>query len=692
MKKLSVGIVMILVSRLAAIALLAFLPLAGLAALDVAKSEIESTRDAKVTFVNYEGPQSVVQSSAEIRGIGTALGLEIGTGVGAAGRVGDFGRYAVIRAVDPTVVAGLDADIIVIGKDAVVDHIDNVRRIVAGYLEKAWGYSRADAATLAVFITVYNAVHRGDMVYFGSKYKAVVTRELSASDAGLATKWDEWPGKTRILIPLSSGASPGAAGAVSTGTISGKEVTQGMKAEPGAGIPARQALVDIKQKEVGQAQDQAAKAGSEAAAAAAKAKAAQDQLAQAQKDLAAAQKAQGAAQAAQGAAQPAQAAAQVTGGSSTSANQSAAPAATGAAAPGATAPVSSAATAAAAGSPATTQPAAASPQPAAATSQSAAATSQPAAAAAAPPSQGAPATATPPPATAQTSSATPTVSAAQAKVAEAQKNAAAAQAEAATKAAEARQAEAAVATKEAAVAADRQSISADQNAAIAAQVAKANAAGVTGFILLEIVDAGYPFARVDLVDPKSGALIAASTLNTIRSRSLVDGGSILVAVAGKEGGTGAVRLVAVDKQTLAQTAQGEVDMFPESVVAKISEAYYAVIKAKDGKYYLGRFGADLKETARSKEAVNPYTFVVQGPAQGSGAGAAGATGVASGAGTTAAAAGGGAAKVAPGGAAAASGAAAGGAAAGATVVAQAASGGFLSLDAATLATKGKLGL
>ncbi len=347
MKKLSVGIVMILVSRLAAIALLAFLPLAGLAALDVAKTEIESTRDAKVTFVNYEGPQSVVQSSAEIRGIGTALGLEIGTGVGAAGRVGDFGRYAVIRAVDPTVVAGLDADIIVIGKDAVVDHIDNVRRIVAGYLEKAWGYSRADAATLAVFITVYNAVHRGDMVYFGSKYKAVVTRELSASDAGLATKWDEWPGKTRILIPLSSGASPGAAGAVSTGTISGKEVTQGMKAEPGAGIPARQALVDIKQKEVGQAQDQAAKAGSEAAAAAAKAKAAQDQLAQAQKDLAAAQKAKGAAQPAQGAGS-AQAAAQVTGGSSTSANQSAAPAATGSAAPGPTGPASSAASAAAA--------------------------------------------------------------------------------------------------------------------------------------------------------------------------------------------------------------------------------------------------------------------------------------------------------------------------------------------------------
>ena len=577
---------MAVAARLTAACVLSLLPLAGLAALDVAKSEIESTRGAKVSFVNYEGPQSVVESAAEIRGIGAALGAASGKPDGSGGRAGDADRYSVIRAVDPKAADGLDADIILIGKDAVVDHIDNVRRVVAGYLEVAWGYSRPDAATLAVFITVYNAVHRGDMAYFGSKYKAVVMREISADNAGLATKWDEWPGRTRILIPLSSGASPGAAGAVSTGSISGKEVTQGMKSEPGAGIPDRQALVDIKQKEVVQAQDQAAKAKDAAASSAAKAADAQAQLAQAQKDLAAAQAGPQTSQA------PAAAQGAVGGGAQ---------------GPGASPPAAGGAASAAAAPSAQGQ------------AQQASATST-----------------------------TPQVATAQQKVADAQKAADAAQADAAAKAAAARQADATVAATQAAVASDRQSIATDQNAAIAAQVAKTNAAGgAGGILLLEIVDAGYPFARVDLVDAKTGALIAASTLNSLRSRSLVDGGALYVAVAGKEGGTGAVRLVAIDKQSLAQTAQGEVDIFPESVVAKIGDAYYAVIKAGDGKYYLGLFGADLKEGARSKDAVNPYTFVVRGP---SGAGGA------------------------------------------ATVVAQAEVGGFLSLDATSLATIAKLGL
>jgi len=570
-------------------ALLVFMssPVMGLAALDVATSEVETTRNAKIDFVNYEGPQSIIQTAAEIRDIGASLGAAIGKPDGMPGRAGDFDRYAVIRAVDAATAVGLDADIIVIGKNAVVDNIDNVRRIVAGYLEVAWGYSRADAATLAVFITVYNAVHRGDIAYFGTKYKVVVTKELSVDDAGLATRWDEWPGRTRILIPLSSGAQPGAAGAVSTGTISGKEVTQGMKTEPGNGIPARQALVTIKQKEVAQSQDQAAKAKEEAAAAAAQAAAAQVQLAQAQKDLATAKTA--AAQSAQST-QPAQVAAPPT--------------------PTTQGPAPAVAAAAAA------------PSPVAAATQPAAPSQSAAAAPAAPP-------------------ATPNVAAAQVKVAEAQKAVETAQAQSAAKTVEAQKAEAAAASKQAEIASDRQSITADQNAAIAAQVSQSNSAATSGILLLEIVDSSYPFARIDLVDPKTGKLIRASTVNSIRSRSFVDGGSVFVAVAGKEGGTGAVRLIAIDKKTLAQLAQSDVDIHPESVVAKIGDAFYAVSRTQDGTCYLSRFGADLKETARSKDAVDPFTFVVQGPDG---------------------------------------------------IIAQSAAGGFISLDATSLAVVRKLGL
>lgn len=587
---------------------------ASLSALDVAKSEIESVGGQKVEFVNYEGPQSVVQSAAEIRGIGGTLAAAIGKPGAGPGRAGDLDRYAVIRAVDASVAEGLDADIIVIGKAAVVDHIDNVRRVVAGYLEGAWGYSRADAATLAVFITVYNAVHRGDLAFFGAKYKTVVTKELSAENAGIAKKWDEWPGKTRIVIPLSSGAKPGAAGAVSTGTISGKEVTDSMKSEPQGGIPDRQALVDIKQKEVAQGQADAAAAATAAADAAAKAAAAQAQLQQAQKDLAAAQQAAPAPQAGT---------APATAGAAPTAAPAVAPAAAG---PTATAPAVAGQPQGGTAAPASQPTAAGSPGATSPTAGTAAA--QPAATPAAGQGQ-------------QTTATTPEVAAAQQKVTDAQKAADAAQADAAAKQAAAQKADAAVAAKQAEVAADRQSIAQDQNAAIASQVAQANAQDAAGILLLEIVDAGYPFARIDFVDAKTGKLIRASTLNTIRSRSAVDAGSTLVAVAGKEGGTGAVRLVAIDKKTLIQTSEGTVDIFPESVLSKIGDSLFAVIKAADGKYYVGRFGADLKEAARTADAVNPFTFVVQG-----------ANGL----------------------------------------VVQAAAGGFLTVDATSLATVSKLGL
>lgn len=553
--------------RFAIALLVTTLPSSALAALDIARSELESTSGAKVDFVNYVGPQSVIQSSSEIRGIGAALAASIGTPDGKSAQAGDQARYAVIRAVDPTAGSGLDADILVIGKEAAVDHIDNVRRIISGYLEGAWGYSRADAATLAVFITVYNAVHRGDIAYFSSKYKQVVMKELSADNAGLALRWDQWAGKTRLLIPLSSGAKPGAAGAVSTGTISGKEVTEGMKAEPGAGIPERQALVDIKQKEVAQSQEQAAQARSDAAAASARAAAAQTQLAEAQKNLEAAQAA----------------AAQPTPGTAEGA-QAQAPKA------------------------AEAQSQAQAPQPTTTGQESA--------------------------------QAAPTVAEAQRQVSEAQKAVDTAQAEAAAKTKEAQAADAVAAAKQTEIAADRQSITADQNAAIAGQVAAANASEASGVFVQEIVDAAYPYSRIDFIDGGSGKLIRASVLNSIRSRSLVDGGESFVAVAGKEGGTGAVRLVAIEKKGLTQIAQGSVDIYPESVVAKVGDSYFAVIKTAEGKYYLGRFGADLSEAARTTDEVNPFTFVVK---------------------------------------------------AGDGILAQSADGGFLSLDPTSLATKGRFG-
>ncbi|HET7838428.1 MAG TPA: P83/100 family protein, partial [Rectinemataceae bacterium] len=181
-------------------------------ALDVVTGELESAKNSKVVFVSYEGPPAKVESLAAIKGIGSALGAAARSG---SLRAGAEARYAVIRVVDPTVKTGFDADIIVLGSDAQVDHIRNLRWIIAAYLSSAWGYSDADASLLATFVTVYNAVHRGDMGYIGSRYKPAVARELSPENAGLSTRYSDWPGKTRILIPLTEGATPGSLGAVS---------------------------------------------------------------------------------------------------------------------------------------------------------------------------------------------------------------------------------------------------------------------------------------------------------------------------------------------------------------------------------------------------------------------------------------------------------------------------------------------
>jgi hypothetical protein len=220
------------------------------------RGEIESVSSAGIVFVNYEGPSSRVDSLAEIKGIGSSLGQAVAAG---SARSGDAARYLVIRAIDPSVKEGLDADIIVIGQGAQIDHIRNLRWIIAGYLVSAWGYAEKDAYTLATFITIYNAVYRGDMKYFASKYKAVVQKELAPENAGLALSYTEWPGKSRIVIPLSSGAKPGALGAVDTGAVSDKAVAQSLKTQPDKGVPDRQALVDVKEREAAQKQAEADK-------------------------------------------------------------------------------------------------------------------------------------------------------------------------------------------------------------------------------------------------------------------------------------------------------------------------------------------------------------------------------------------------------------------------------------------------
>jgi len=223
--------------------------------LEVNEDEIKSTKNQTIEFINYTGPHKVIDSIAAIKSIGSTMGTVIGRSPKTAGssRIGD--RYSVIHAVDDTT-GKLDADIIIIGETATVDHIVNLRRIISAYLSSAYGYSEKDADTLAVFVTVYNAVYRGDVKYFTSKYKDIVTKNLSSGKCGLSVNYKDWPGNSQIVIPLFN-LTEGGLSTVDTSVISDTKVVDSMQEDDDKNIESRKEMVDIKEREAEEASDKA---------------------------------------------------------------------------------------------------------------------------------------------------------------------------------------------------------------------------------------------------------------------------------------------------------------------------------------------------------------------------------------------------------------------------------------------------
>lgn len=203
----------------------------------------------KVEFVNYAGPINIFQTDLNIRGIGRSLADQVRRGaVVAAVEV----KYSAIHAVDPAQPEKLAADIISIDRDAKVDHIDNVRRIVSAYLESLYGYSRKDSDTLALLTSYYNAVYRANLGYFTGKYKTVVLSHLDAKRVGISTKYYEWPGNTQMVVPLNDRITGSVLGALSSTELTTKVVMDQLKSKEDQGIPERKAVVELKQKEADQ--------------------------------------------------------------------------------------------------------------------------------------------------------------------------------------------------------------------------------------------------------------------------------------------------------------------------------------------------------------------------------------------------------------------------------------------------------
>jgi len=212
--------------------------------LEVDVDEISSTK--RIQFINYAGKPGRSDSEYQVKAIGR--GLAEGTRrTGESGRFSLYGKYSIIRAVSKEEPEKFSADIISIDKKARIGHIDNVRRIIAGYLESRYDYSRKNARTLAVFATFYNAVYRGRLDYLGSKYKSVVMKHLDAKNAGLSTKYYEWPGMTRIVIPLTEQPQTGKLDSIDPFVLSDERVRKAVR-EDEKTLEDRRDLIGIKEK------------------------------------------------------------------------------------------------------------------------------------------------------------------------------------------------------------------------------------------------------------------------------------------------------------------------------------------------------------------------------------------------------------------------------------------------------------
>ena len=234
----------------------AFHPAAAFAQVD--RDELAKGQGTTILFTNYVGPHNKIDTLDQIVGIGQALGRQV------TSTPGEFlfaGKYRLIHAVGPVDGSKLDADIFILEPGAEVDDVLNVMRMVSGYLQAAYSYSAADAMVLARFVVYYNAVFRGNVGYLGGVYKTVVMGNVTADNAGIATKYTDWPGKTRMLVPLSTGAQKGSLTAVPGGQLAQPQVIQNLQEQPGKALPERKDLVELQQRGIEQTQSQADQQG-----------------------------------------------------------------------------------------------------------------------------------------------------------------------------------------------------------------------------------------------------------------------------------------------------------------------------------------------------------------------------------------------------------------------------------------------
>jgi len=212
----------------------------------VDRDELISIGDQSIKFINYVGPYEFINTADQILGIGRFLGSGITPEISGKNSIG--GKYEVVHIVEPSIEQGFDSDVFIVGNDAAVDHINNLRTIIAGYLETVYDFSRRDAYLIAEFITYYNAVYRKDMEMVRERYKEPVVNFLNPDFLGLDTHYSNWAGKTQMLIPLGTKFDSGTS--VDAGAIADDQVVEEMRKEEDMGLDSRRGMVELREREI----------------------------------------------------------------------------------------------------------------------------------------------------------------------------------------------------------------------------------------------------------------------------------------------------------------------------------------------------------------------------------------------------------------------------------------------------------
>ncbi len=208
----------------------------------------EISKSKKVNFTNYTGKGGKFESISEIKSVGYRLSHSVKKGEPDT-PFKYYMKYSVVRALAVNDKEKFSADIFFIDKDARVDHIQNVRRMISAYLESMYGYTGKEADAVALYTTYYNALYRGNTDYFSSKYSAAVTKYLTKKNAGISTRYSDWPGKTAIVIPLTEESKRGEIGGIDPFIISDDKVKEEIKKD-GGNKTSTDELITIKEKEI----------------------------------------------------------------------------------------------------------------------------------------------------------------------------------------------------------------------------------------------------------------------------------------------------------------------------------------------------------------------------------------------------------------------------------------------------------